>query len=63
MNITHPKSGPEVIYGVPWKLSDTPGGIRSGAPLLGGDNEYVFKGLLKVSDEEYDRLVEEKVIF
>jgi hypothetical protein len=31
--------------------------------LLGGDNEYVFKGLLKVSDEEYDRLVEEKVIF
>jgi benzylsuccinate CoA-transferase BbsF subunit len=63
VNITHPKSGPEVIYGVPWKLSDTPGGIRSSAPLLGGDNEYVFKGLLKVSDEEYNRLVEEKVIF
>ena len=63
VNVTHPKSGPEVIYGVPWKLSDTPGSIRSGAPLLGGDNEYVFKGLLKVSDEEYNKLAEEKVIF
>jgi hypothetical protein len=31
--------------------------------LLGQDNEYVFKGLLSVSDEEYGKLVEEKVIF
>jgi len=63
VSVTHPKSGPEVIYGVPWKLSETPGSIRSSAPLLGGDNEYVFKGLLKVSDEEYNRLIEGKVIF
>jgi len=63
VNISHPKSGPEVIYGVPWKLSDTPGSIRSSAPLLGGDNDYVFKGLLNVSDEEYNGLLEEKVIF
>jgi benzylsuccinate CoA-transferase BbsF subunit len=63
VNVTHPKSGPEVLYGVPWKLSDTPGNVRTSGPLLGGDNEYVFKGLLSVSDEEYNRLVEGKVIF
>jgi benzylsuccinate CoA-transferase BbsF subunit len=63
VDVIHPKSGPEVLYGVPWRLSDTPGKVRSSGPLLGGDNEYVFKGLLNVSDEEYNRLVEGKVIF
>jgi crotonobetainyl-CoA:carnitine CoA-transferase CaiB-like acyl-CoA transferase len=29
------------------------------APLLGQDNEYVYKTLLKVSDDEYARLERE----
>jgi crotonobetainyl-CoA:carnitine CoA-transferase CaiB-like acyl-CoA transferase len=63
VNVIHPKSGTEVLYGIPWKLSDTPGKVRSSGPLLGQDNEYVFKGLLGVSDDEFNKLVEEKVIF
>jgi benzylsuccinate CoA-transferase BbsF subunit len=32
------------------------------APLLGEHNEYVFKDILGLPDEEYDRLVQEQVI-
>jgi benzylsuccinate CoA-transferase BbsF subunit len=32
------------------------------APLLGEHNEYVFKKILGVPDDEYDKLVEEEVI-
>jgi crotonobetainyl-CoA:carnitine CoA-transferase CaiB-like acyl-CoA transferase len=34
---------------------------RSG-PLLGEDNAYVFKGLLGVSDDEYEALAAEGAI-
>ena len=54
VNVTYPKSGPEVLYGVRWRLSDTTGKVRTSGPLLGGDNEYVFKGLLNLSDQEYN---------
>ena len=30
---------------------------------MGQDNERVFKGLLGLSEQRYQRLVEEKVIF
>jgi crotonobetainyl-CoA:carnitine CoA-transferase CaiB-like acyl-CoA transferase len=32
-----------------------------GAPILGQDNEYVFKEVLGLDDDEYDRLVAERV--
>lgn len=32
-----------------------------GAPTLGQDNEYVFKEILGIDDDEYDRLVAERV--
>jgi crotonobetainyl-CoA:carnitine CoA-transferase CaiB-like acyl-CoA transferase len=32
------------------------------APILGEHNEYVFKGLLGLPDDEYYRLVRERVI-
>jgi crotonobetainyl-CoA:carnitine CoA-transferase CaiB-like acyl-CoA transferase len=32
------------------------------APLMGEHNEYVFKSILGVSDDEYDRLVEDGTI-
>jgi benzylsuccinate CoA-transferase BbsF subunit len=32
------------------------------APLLGEHNEYVFKGILGVPDDEYGRLVEDGTI-
>jgi benzylsuccinate CoA-transferase BbsF subunit len=63
VGVNHPKSGREVFYGIPWKLSDTPGEVRASGPLLGQDNEYVFKELLGLSQGDFEHLVEEKVIY
>lgn len=63
VKVDHPKSGAETFYGIPLKLSDTPGVVRSSGPMLGQHNEYVFKGLMGLSDNEFNRLVEEKVIY
>jgi len=40
------------------KMRNAPLKVRRGPVRLGEDNEYVYKQILKVSDEEYDRLVE-----
>ncbi|MDO8672342.1 MAG: hypothetical protein Q7O66_13085, partial [Dehalococcoidia bacterium] len=42
-----------------WQAKNTPNSIRSSAVLLGEHNEYVYKKLLGVSDEEYARLENE----
>lgn len=68
--ITHPETGPPPDYGpkthlypgMAWKMSKTPGNIRKPPCCLGEDNEYVYKHILKVSDEEYDELVREQHI-
>ena len=43
----------------PFNLSDTPPRIRRGPVRLGEDNEYVYKTLLQVSDDEYAELERE----
>ena len=37
-------------------MSGTPIGIRRGPVRLGEDNGYVYKTLLKLTDEEYEEL-------
>ena len=59
----HPLMKGEVLYGLPWKFSRTPGKIRRPAPLLGEHNRYVFCQLLGMSEEEVSRLEEEKAIY
>jgi benzylsuccinate CoA-transferase BbsF subunit len=61
--VDHPRMRGEIIYGLPWKFSRTPGGIRRRAPLLGEHNRHVFCQLLGMSEEEVARLEEEKVIY
>ncbi|MDD5222942.1 MAG: CoA transferase [bacterium] len=56
------EEGQEKTYLTPWRLSDTPGGVDRITPRIGEHNEYVFKELLKMSEEEFKRLVEEKII-
>jgi benzylsuccinate CoA-transferase BbsF subunit len=53
----------ETIYGYHWKLSKTPARVRCPAPSIGQDNDYVFKEVLRLPDDEYARLINEKVIF
>ncbi|GAG12899.1 unnamed protein product, partial [marine sediment metagenome] len=50
--LDHPETGRTAYDGPPFKLSKTPGELRSPAPLLGEHTEYVCKEILGLSDEE-----------
>ncbi|TAK82788.1 MAG: CoA transferase [Betaproteobacteria bacterium] len=49
----HPVIGAHSYCGPPFILSETPGEVTKAAPMLGADNEAVFRGLLGLSAEEY----------
>jgi benzylsuccinate CoA-transferase BbsF subunit len=57
----HKVAGEINIYRSPWKSALTE--KNRPAPLLGEDNDYVFKKLLGMSDGEIARLTEKKVIY
>lgn len=59
--LRHPEMGDCVYDGIPYRLSKTPGRLRSAAPLLGADTRSVCEHLLGVSGEEYDQLCEQGV--
>lgn len=59
VDIEHPAAGMTKLTGNPIKLSQTKPSIRKPSPLLGQDNEEVFKTLAGLSDEEYDELKEQ----
>ncbi|MGA1792217.1 MAG: CaiB/BaiF CoA transferase family protein [bacterium] len=61
--IEHPIVGAEMIFGIPWKLSRTPGKIERPAPSLGEHNDYVFGELLGYPIAEIRKLEKEKVFF
>lgn len=50
------------MQGVVPRFVGTPGEVRHSGKGLGADNESVYKGLLKLTDDEFSRLVEEEVI-
>jgi benzylsuccinate CoA-transferase BbsF subunit len=55
--------GTRHTLGAPWMIDgERPDGFRR-APRVGEDNEYVFKSLLGLSEERYDELVREQVIY
>ncbi|MFH1381814.1 MAG: CoA transferase [Chloroflexota bacterium] len=61
--VNHPVIGEQKVLIPPWKFSATPVRIDAAAPLLGQDNDYIFKELLGLAEDEYRQLVEEKVIY
>ena len=63
LEIDQPGLGTWCLAALPWKLSDTPSGNYEHAPELGEHNEYVFRGLLSMSEEEMAQLQEEQVIY
>ncbi|MBI4518649.1 MAG: CoA transferase [Deltaproteobacteria bacterium] len=60
--VQHPLGFSETIYGAYVKTSGFTPDIRPG-PMIGQDNEHVFKSLMQIGDERYQRLVEERVVF
>jgi benzylsuccinate CoA-transferase BbsF subunit len=61
--LDHKQMGPSPYEGLQHRMSRTPGGLRSAAPVLGQHNEEVFRGMLGLSSEEIEQLQKENVIF
>lgn len=57
MSFDHPELGKYCCDGASFKLSLTPAQARFPAPILGQHNEYVYKGFLGMSEEEYVSLL------
>jgi crotonobetainyl-CoA:carnitine CoA-transferase CaiB-like acyl-CoA transferase len=61
--LDHPETGRAAYDGAPFRLSKTPGTLRSPAPVLGQDNEYVCKEILGMSDDEIAEALIEQALF
>lgn len=62
IEVTHPLGFRETIYGAYVKNSRTPAHVKPG-PVIGRDNEHVFTRLLGLSREQYQELIDQKVIY
>ena len=62
IEVTHPLGYKETIYGAYVKTSRSKPDVRPG-PMIGEDNEKVFKNILGLSEERYNDLVERQVIY
>ena len=51
--LNHPTMGARTYDGPAFRLSLTPGELTKAAPCIGEDNEYVYKDLLGLSDDEF----------
>jgi crotonobetainyl-CoA:carnitine CoA-transferase CaiB-like acyl-CoA transferase len=61
--VHQPFIGPMMMYGSPFKLSETPSCIRGHAPLLGEHNRDVLQKMLGRSDESISKLYQEGVLY
>ncbi|MBI5946942.1 MAG: CoA transferase [Chloroflexi bacterium] len=57
--LQHPVMGLRTYDGPSFRLSRTPAELTKAAPLLGEDNEYAWKTLAGLSDDEYTELLVE----
>ena len=61
--LDHPEAGRTAHDGAPFRLSKTPGSLRTPAPCLGEHNEYVCKEILGMSDDEIAEALVEQALF
>lgn len=62
VEVEHPKAGKLKMPGIPIKMSDTPGEIRTAAPLLGQHTYEILNEMLGYNKDTVDRLVSEKIV-
>jgi formyl-CoA transferase/CoA:oxalate CoA-transferase len=60
--VDHPSLGPIRTLGIPVKLSDTPGAVRTPPPRLGEHTRHVLRGDLTLTDDVIRSLAEKGVI-
>ena len=58
----HPTKGKSRHVGTPFRLSDTPGKVRSSAPIPGEHTDQILSEVLNYSDEEVARFREQHII-
>ena len=61
--LEHREMGAAPYEGLEHRMSRTPGTLRHAAPILGQDNDEVFRGMLSLSADEIEQLKKENVIF
>jgi crotonobetainyl-CoA:carnitine CoA-transferase CaiB-like acyl-CoA transferase len=61
LQLEHPVLGKCYHPREPFILSETPAKVGT-SPLQGQHNKYVFTEILGLTDEEFGRLLEEKII-
>lgn len=62
INTVHPVLGKRTSDSIPIKFSNTTPEYRKAAPLLGQDNEYVYRELLGIEERQYLDYIEKGVI-
>jgi benzylsuccinate CoA-transferase BbsF subunit len=50
--VEHPVTGADFIVNLPWRMSETSGGIYRPAPMLGQHNQYILEDILGLSKDE-----------
>ncbi|HEU4340374.1 MAG TPA: CoA transferase [Candidatus Binatia bacterium] len=63
VELEHPEIGKMHYQRPPFLLDKTPSGPSRRAPLLAEHNEYFYREVLGLSEQEYERLVREQVIY
>jgi crotonobetainyl-CoA:carnitine CoA-transferase CaiB-like acyl-CoA transferase len=56
VNMDHPRAGAVRVVGVPIRLSETPGAVRTPSPSLGEHTETVLSDILGMTREDIDAL-------
>ncbi|MBA7654831.1 Succinyl-CoA:(R)-benzylsuccinate CoA-transferase subunit BbsF [subsurface metagenome] len=62
IELDHPELGKTISDATPIKLSDTPARYSRAAPVQGQDNDYVYKQLLGMSEDEVAELKQQGVV-
>ncbi|MFC1904287.1 CaiB/BaiF CoA transferase family protein [Chloroflexota bacterium] len=62
IELNHPEMGKTISDATPIRLSENPARYRRAAPVLGQDNDYVYRQLLGMSQKELDKLKEQGII-
>ena len=60
--IQHPEAGVHMYPGFMWKYTKTPMYVKTPPPGFGENNDYVFKEVIGMSDDEYWDLAEREII-
>ena len=61
--LEHPEVGVRAHTAMPWRLSNAPNGVRTPAPLIGNDTDYVMRDLLGYTAEEVAELKDAEVLY